>query len=523
MSTEYPAADRKRWLTNDEPVLARYLESARGFLERARSERVRADPESGMEATLAQLGTVLDEMTAAAAELRARNRALADENRALEAELERYRQLSAKEADAVESERRLHVEQTGRAAAETAERQARFLADIGRSLNALLDAQAVAEAAARLAAGELGDVALVDLAVTGRGLRRAAVQYASDPELEPTAHLLETDPPATHGIILNVIESVKGAVLHPLSPDDAEAIAPRRAGILERLHLDTAVVLPLPGRDSVLGTLTLLARGVERSAAPRFDLAVAFADRLALALDNARLFDEANKASQAKSSFISVMSHEFRTPLTSILGYADLLLTGAAGPLNPVQQRHAERLRQSAWHLTVLVDDVLVFSRAASTTTPLRFETITCASLLEQVVATLRPVADAKGLSLHLERANAGVTFRTDPGRLRQVLINIGGNAIKFTEQGEVRIGVAREGRYVAFIVRDTGIGMTKEELEHIFEPFWRANRSETTEHAGTGLGLAVARDIIAALEGSIEVTSEPGVGTTFTARLPIG
>lgn len=236
--------------------------------------------------------------------------------------------------------------------------------------------------------------------------------------------------------------------------------------------------------------------------------------------ENARLLDEARAASRAKSDFIGFMSHEFRTPLASIVGYADLLDHETAGPLTDAQRKQLNRLREGAWHLAHLVDEILSFSRESLSPPTLDMARVDLHQLGTECIQTVRPSALQCGLELNMNTAADPLIVRTDAGRVRQILINLLGNAVKFTDAGTVEMDIQRTSDGVEVRVRDTGIGIPEDQREIVFEPFRQAHGRRG---GGSGLGLAVARQLALRLDGMLEVHSEVGVGTTFTLRLPLG
>ncbi len=234
--------------------------------------------------------------------------------------------------------------------------------------------------------------------------------------------------------------------------------------------------------------------------------------------------DEANAAARAKSEFLANMSHEIRTPMNAILGYAELLQDV---PHAPEVANALEVIQRNGKHLLVILDDILDVSKLEAGR--MTIEPVDCelATLLDDVVGLLRGRATAKGLLLEVV-ATTPVPRRvvTDPTRLRQVLTNLVGNAIKFTERGSVRLLVAYRAQPRAQLqieVKDTGIGMTQPQLDVLFQPFTQADTSVTRRFGGTGLGLAISQRLAGLLGGGITVSSRVGVGTTFTVTIAAG
>ncbi len=238
--------------------------------------------------------------------------------------------------------------------------------------------------------------------------------------------------------------------------------------------------------------------------------------------------DAATSASRAKSLFVANVSHEIRTPMTAILGYTDVL---AEPGLSEAERRDAiETLRRNGHHLLALINDMLDLSKIEAGGLEVRRNETSPISAAQHVVALLRDRARAKGLSLELELAAdlPGAVY-TDALRLQQILVNLVGNAIKFTEQGGVRLSVSHrpspiggEGQ-IAFEVIDSGIGIAPADRERVFAPFSQADASESRRYGGTGLGLAISRGLAQQLAGKLELESELGRGSTFRLRLPIG
>jgi signal transduction histidine kinase/DNA-binding NarL/FixJ family response regulator len=230
--------------------------------------------------------------------------------------------------------------------------------------------------------------------------------------------------------------------------------------------------------------------------------------------------DKAEEANRAKSNFLANMSHEIRTPMTAILGYADLMLA----PVQTMSDRIncLQIVRRNARHLMDLINDVLDISKIEAE--KLSTEKIACdpARIAVEVVSMLRPRALAKHLTLLVEFTGAiPLECKTDPLRLKQVLMNLTGNAIKFTKTGEVSIGLHVEplpsGSRVCFKVRDTGIGITPEQAAKLFQPFVQADESMTRKFGGTGLGLAISKRLVKLMGGDLSVASEAGKGSTFS------
>ena len=232
---------------------------------------------------------------------------------------------------------------------------------------------------------------------------------------------------------------------------------------------------------------------------------------------------QAEAASRAKSEFLATMSHELRTPLNATTGYADLLLAGIPEPIPEAAQKQVERIRLASKHLLSVIEEILTFSRLEAGRETVTTQDVDLEELVDEVCAVIEPLAEDKQLRFHGPGGNVPpVTLRTDPGKLRQILVNLLGNAVKFTRRGQVAFEIHQEGDQVAFAVRDTGVGIAPENMELVWEPFRQLENTNPRSAGGTGLGLPVSRDLARLLGGDIAVESAPGRGSTFTLNLPL-
>jgi PAS domain S-box-containing protein len=238
------------------------------------------------------------------------------------------------------------------------------------------------------------------------------------------------------------------------------------------------------------------------------------------ALEEAK--DQAEQASQAKSQFLAVMSHELRTPLTGIIGFADLMETEVLGPTTARQQESLARVKASAWHLIGIIDEILTLSRAEAGSEGIHSREADIAEIIRDVVRIAEPEASSRGLVIETMDADQPFELRTDPGKVRRVLINLVGNAVKYGGDGRITVQLDRsDADLIRVHVRDTGPGIADTEQERIFEPFTQLDSSHTRTAAGAGLGLAICRRLARLLGGDVTVESAPGEGSTFSLTVP--
>jgi signal transduction histidine kinase len=296
-----------------------------------------------------------------------------------------------------------------------------------------------------------------------------------------------------------------------------------------RAGFRAALIVPLVGADRILGAMLLERRAAGEFPPETVRLMQTLASQSVLAIQNARLFREiADKseqlvlASQHKSQFLANMSHELRTPLNAILGYAELLADGIYGLLPEKAQGVMERVQNNGKHLLALINDVLDLSKIEAGQLTLTLEDYNLTELVRSVVMATEPLAKAKGLTFAATLQDGIPMCHGDARRLSQVLLNLVGNAIKFTDAGEVEIrATAANGQFV-LTVRDTGPGIADADQERIFGEFQQIDNSNTRKKGGTGLGLAISKRMVEMQGGTISVGSVLGQGSTFRVVLPV-
>lgn len=233
----------------------------------------------------------------------------------------------------------------------------------------------------------------------------------------------------------------------------------------------------------------------------------------------------AELANKSKAHFVATISHELRTPMNAVLGYTQLLADGVCGPVTSQQRDHLGRVSASGKHLLDLVEQLLSHARIEAGEETVEMGDVELTDVVELSVLLVRPLADEKGMRIRVEAPTEQVRLHTDPGKLRQILVNLLANAVKFSAPSDIvlRIEVVDAGEHVVFEVSDSGRGIAAEYHERIFEPFWRSEPTSARRQEGTGLGLSVARKLAWLLGGDLRLAaSVPGQGSTFVVSLPV-
>jgi len=245
------------------------------------------------------------------------------------------------------------------------------------------------------------------------------------------------------------------------------------------------------------------------------------ADHAAVVLVKARLLEEARAASHAKGAFLAAISHELRTPLTALTGYGELLADEILGPLSAHQLDMVDRMRSVTHQLAVMVDELLMFSALEAGRESVHPSDVSIAEILDTVVAVIEPLARQKDLAFNVALPKRTPVLHTDGEKVRQILVNLLGNAVKFTDTGSVSVVVARQNGELHVRIRDTGIGIAESDRSRLFQPFTQLDSGLTRRHGGTGLGLYNSNCLARLLGGHIDVESVPGEGSTFSLIIP--
>jgi GAF domain-containing protein len=350
------------------------------------------------------------------------------------------------------------------------------------------------------------------------------VTYGYSPAFLEYIKDLPVEPARSTGLGRALLE---GKVIHIADVEADPDYTWKEARQLGGFH--TMLGVPMLREGVPVGVMGLTRKDVRPFTDKQIDLVTTFADQAAIAIENVRLFDEIQDksrqlevASQHKSQFLANMSHELRTPLNAILGYTELMTDGAYGEPSEKMLGILKRLEANGKHLLGLINDVLDLSKIEAGQLVLELSDYCIRDIAQTVRSTLEPLAADKKLGFKVEVAPQLPPGHGDGRRLTQVLINLVGNAIKFTDAGEVAIKAEAHNGSFHVSVRDTGPGISSADQARLFQEFQQADNAITKKKGGTGLGLAISKRIIEMHGGRIWVESQPGQGSTFTFTLPV-
>ncbi|RMG93095.1 MAG: GAF domain-containing protein [Chloroflexi bacterium] len=312
-------------------------------------------------------------------------------------------------------------------------------------------------------------------------------------------------------VIVNDVRESVDFLPNPLLPDTRAEMA-----------------IPMIVGNTLIGVLDMQADKPDFFASESEDVYRTLASQVAVAIENARLYarqvqaaEKLREVDRLKSEFLASMSHELRTPLNSIIGFADVLLEGLDGELNERMEEDVRLIRESGRHLRELIGDILDMSKIEAGRMELRYEEVDVRQLANDIVATAHPLAQAKSLYMNLEITDDVNTVEADRTRLRQVMWNIVGNAIKFTEKGGVTITMEMQGDELLVGIHDTGIGIREEDIPIVFEQFRQIDGSLNRTAGGTGLGMPISKKLVELHGGKIWIESVVGQGSTFWFTIP--
>jgi PAS domain S-box-containing protein len=397
-----------------------------------------------------------------------------------------------------------------------------LLLDASRILAQSLDYHATLASVARFSVPTLADWCVVFVMDKGK-LQRVAVAHA-DPEKEEMLEEFERYYPGSAGTSLAArVTRLGEPELVPVLTEELlreRTVDEKQRQLIRQIGLRSYMAMPLIARDVTVGAITF-ASATRSYDAQDFVLARDIASRAATAIDNARLHQQVKSASIAKSNFLAVMSHELRTPLSAITGYADLLEDGIPEPLTPRQKEQVGRIKLRAYDLLRSIEEILAFSRMETGDERFHFENIEIGQFLREIFHEARPTVVEHNIDFRVNYPDQHIVVRTDPAKLRHILLDLISNAVKFTKQGSIEISADMEDSTARIRVSDTGIGIPAEYRDKIFEPFFQVEDPMTREKGGTGIGLAVVRKMARHLGGEVTVESRPQEGSTFIVTVP--
>ncbi len=292
----------------------------------------------------------------------------------------------------------------------------------------------------------------------------------------------------------------------------------------------TTLAVPLLRENEAFGAILLRRKEVHPFSEKQIELVKTFADQATIAIENVRLFNEIQDksrqlevANKHKSEFLANMSHELRTPLNAIIGFSEVLVERMFGEMNPKQEEYLRDIHSSGHHLLSLINDILDLSKVEAGRMELEVSEFSVPAALQNAMTLVRERAQTHGIELKLQVDEELAEIRADERKFKQIVLNLLSNAVKFTpDGGRVDVDAHMNDAAVEVSVKDTGVGIAKEDQEAVFEEFRQVGRNYTNKQEGTGLGLALTRRFVELHGGKIWLESEPGKGSTFTFTLPL-
>ena len=409
----------------------------------------------------------------------------------------------------------------------------RFLSEASNRLAGSLDRTTTLETVADLAAEHLADWCLIDLVEGDLRLNPEAklhrqAYYRSDPTRQSLADQLAGQFPLGSGEVAGISRAIRMGwleVYHNISHSEISTLTldVAQEPIFRQLGCHSALIAPMNARGHCLGAITFVSATPWRS----YDqaeqaLAQDLADRAALALDNARLYDAAQDALRRRDEFLAILAHELRNPLAPILSAVQLMRLEGMGNDNLERQRAI--IERQSYHLSRLLDDLLDLSRVTYGQIELRLQVIDLGMVITDALQVTRGLMEGRRHHLTIEMSSSPLILEGDPTRLAQVLGNLLTNAARYTEPGgRIHLRALRQGDEAVVQISDTGRGIPAEMLQRIFEPFTQVNPTIDRAGGGMGIGLSLVRRLVELHRGSIKASSPgPGQGSTFEVRLPL-
>lgn len=405
--------------------------------------------------------------------------------------------------------------------------RSQILAEVSQAFSeALLDYQAVLDTITRRCANVLGDGCVIRLlSEDGQWLNPVAVYHRnSDARTFMQEYLVKTNQKADEGLHARVLQTNQPLVLPAVSMAELQRrVSPSILPYLERFQISSIVIAPLRARGRVIGTIGMLRDQPGRPYTADDQVFLQnLADRAALGIDNARLYREAQQANRIKDEFLAVLSHELRSPLNPILGWAKLLQARKLDEATTVAA--LATIERNAKLQAELIEDLLDVSRILQGKLSLNMVSVDLVSTIQAAIETVRLAAEAKSIQIRTEFDPSVEKILGDAARLQQVVWNLCSNAVKFTPVGgQVEIRLKYSASQAQIIVSDTGKGIAPDFLPHVFDYFRQADSATTRKFGGLGLGLAIVRHLVELHGGTIQAESRgEGKGATFTVQLPL-